>query len=146
MAKTLLYRMFGLGKIPRRKLPALEDEGILFAEEGVGGSVTYEKWWGAGRATRWRRSSFSGSVVLTRTRFGVYGYLCTLFEIPAKMAHDGTLQCDVEESGRVVLSANGSDLNPKWRGTITFRLRLDEPEEFLASLRSWPDAPRPRRF
>ena len=40
MSKTILYRWFGLGKIPERERMALESEGIVLAEEGVGCTVT----------------------------------------------------------------------------------------------------------
>jgi hypothetical protein len=37
MNKTLLYRLFGLGRIPRHLRPLVESEGIVVADEGIGG-------------------------------------------------------------------------------------------------------------
>jgi hypothetical protein len=37
MKKTLPYRLFGLGRIPRQLRPMLESEGIVVADEGIGG-------------------------------------------------------------------------------------------------------------
>ena len=39
MAKSVLYRLFGLGKTPKRELPALEAEGIVLVDEGISGSI-----------------------------------------------------------------------------------------------------------
>ena len=37
MSKTLLFRLFGAGKIPEKIRPHLEAEGIVVADEGIGG-------------------------------------------------------------------------------------------------------------
>ena len=39
MSKTLLHRLFGLGKIPKRYAPTLHDEGIVLIDEGIGGPM-----------------------------------------------------------------------------------------------------------
>jgi hypothetical protein len=41
MAKTLLYRLFGVGKISWQLSSTLKVEGIVLLDEGISGSVTY---------------------------------------------------------------------------------------------------------
>ena len=53
MGKTLLHRLFGLGKIPKRMLPDLEQEGICSLEDETtlcvrfDPSAFHESWSGA---------------------------------------------------------------------------------------------------
>ena len=42
MAKTLLYRIFKWGKIPKRYAPTLQGEGVILLEEGISSSITFK--------------------------------------------------------------------------------------------------------
>jgi hypothetical protein len=66
MAKPLLYRVFGVGKIPAPLMSQLQNEGIILADEGVKGSVTYRNFRAPGRRDSWRRQWFIGSIALTK--------------------------------------------------------------------------------
>jgi hypothetical protein len=37
MKKTTLYRLFGVGSVPKKLLPVLETEGVVVLDEGIGG-------------------------------------------------------------------------------------------------------------
>jgi hypothetical protein len=41
MAKTLLYRLFGVGKIHGQLSATLQSEGVVLLDEGIPASVTY---------------------------------------------------------------------------------------------------------
>ncbi len=68
MAKTLSYRLFGVGKVPRQLSATLQSEGILLLDEGIAGSVTYLDFRAPGRRSNWRRQWFTGAIALTRVR------------------------------------------------------------------------------
>ncbi len=74
MSKTLLYRLFGLGGIPRDAEVQIQKEGVVLQDEGVAGSVTFKKYRAPGKYYGWKRSWFSGSVVLTRQHFLAFRY------------------------------------------------------------------------
>lgn len=74
MNKTLLYRLFGFGKIPQDAMDQLQREGVVLQDEGIGGSVTFKRFRAPGRYYGWKRSWFSGSVVLTQEHFLAFKY------------------------------------------------------------------------
>ena len=74
MGKTLLYRLFGLGGIPKDALDQIRREGVVLRDEGIGGSMTFRRFRAPGRYHGWKRSWFSGSVVLTRQHFLAFTY------------------------------------------------------------------------
>ena len=41
MAKSLLYRLFGVGKLSKEVVDNLNREELLLMDEGIGGSMTY---------------------------------------------------------------------------------------------------------
>lgn len=55
MAKTLLYRLFGIGKLPAALISEFTNEGIIFSDEGIRGTVTYKNFRGSDRASNWKR-------------------------------------------------------------------------------------------
>jgi hypothetical protein len=54
MKKTLLHRIFGWGRIPKRYAPTLHNEGIILLDEGIGGSITFKKFRAPGRYHSWK--------------------------------------------------------------------------------------------
>jgi len=68
MAKSLFYRLFGLGKMPAPLLATLQSEGIILMDEGVKGSVTYLDFRAPGRRAAWRRQWFTACIALTQAR------------------------------------------------------------------------------
>ncbi|MGK7898807.1 MAG: hypothetical protein AB4372_35630 [Xenococcus sp. (in: cyanobacteria)] len=82
MSKTLLYRIFQIGKIPKDVLHQIKQEGILLQDEGIGGSVTFRKFRAPGKYYGWKRSWFSGSIVLTREHFLAFKYSEPIIGVP----------------------------------------------------------------
>jgi len=74
MKKTLLYRLFGLGKIPRQLRSMVESEGIIVADEGIGGLFIAKHVNGPGRRYRNRAEGFTGCLVVTKKRVLCYTY------------------------------------------------------------------------
>jgi hypothetical protein len=67
MAKSLLLRLFGVGRIPAALMFQLQSEGIVLLDEGVKASVTYRNFSAPGKRFGWRRQWFAGSIAMTRT-------------------------------------------------------------------------------
>ena len=55
MAKTIFYRLFGLGKMPEQFKATLNSEGILLFDEGIKASVTYLDFRAPGKRFGWRK-------------------------------------------------------------------------------------------
>src|SRR2546430_14379501 len=74
MAKTLLYRLFGVGSVPRQLSATLQSEGIVLLDEGIAGSVTYLDFRAPGKRSNWRRQWFTGTIALTQVRLVALQY------------------------------------------------------------------------
>lgn len=74
MSKTLLYRIFGLGKIPKLMLPALKQEGIVLIDEGISEWITFRNFRAPRRYYGRKWSWFTGSLVLTGKRFAAFTF------------------------------------------------------------------------
>jgi hypothetical protein len=82
MAKTLLYRLFGVGSIPKQFAESLKGEDVLLLDEGIPGSVTYLDFRAPGRRSNWRRQWFTASIVLTQVRVVALQYSNTIINVP----------------------------------------------------------------
>jgi hypothetical protein len=74
MTKSLLYRLFGIGKIPDALRIQPQSEGMVLLDEGVKGSVTYRNFHAPGRRDAWRRQWYTGSIALTKMRLVALWY------------------------------------------------------------------------
>lgn len=74
MNKTLLYRLFKAGQIPKDAVNQIRIEGVVLSDEGIAGSIIFRNIRSPGRYSGWRRSWFSGSIALTRKHFLAFSY------------------------------------------------------------------------
>ena len=84
MGKSILYRLFGLGKLPRDVKSGLENEEIEFLDEGIRSSVTFKKFKAPGKRFYWRRNWFPGSFVVTNKRVAGFAYSKSLIDVTVR--------------------------------------------------------------
>ena len=101
MAKTLMYRLFGLGKIPKHAMSILETEGIVYQDEGIPASIGFRNFRAPGRRSGYRRSWFSGSIVLTELHFLAFCGTKTMIGISWDDEKLGALSCTMDEKSRL---------------------------------------------
>ena len=118
MAKTLLYRIFGLGKVPKRVRPVVEQEGIVLMDEGIRGSVTFKKFRAPGRRYSWRRKWFSGSIVFTEKRFLAFTYFNPIINVPFDHPSINELECSLQDEQKFCVGFDVSKFHEGWSGTI----------------------------
>jgi hypothetical protein len=139
MLKSLLHRVFGLGRIPGSVLSSLQAEEIIFLEEGISGSITFINYRAPGRRSSWRRQWFLGAIVLTSKRVMAYGWAEQMLNIsyddPAITAVDFTL----EQPERLRASFDISRFHPDRSGTIELRYSTPQVEHILNLLRQRGD-------
>ncbi len=134
MAKTLLYRLFGIGKIPEQFMATLESEGILALDEGIKGSVTYRDFRAPGKYSAWRRQWFTGSLVLTQVRLVSLLSLSTAIDVPLTDERIRSMRFSVEGQDTLLVAFDPSLFHPGWSGTMEYRFRTTEDEAFVAKL------------
>ena len=81
MKKKLLYRLFGIGKIPASYRAAIESEGVILSDEGIKGSATYRNFRSPYRYANWKRQWFTASIALTKTRLVAFSFSSPVIDV-----------------------------------------------------------------
>ncbi len=122
MSKTLLYRLFGLGGMPRAAEDQIDQEGVVLKDEGIGGSVTFKKFRAPGRYHGWKRSWFSGSVVLTRRHFLAFKYSRPIIGVPWDSERFDELEVRLENDDTLCVTFDASAFEQDASGEVAVRL------------------------
>jgi hypothetical protein len=134
MSRTLLYRLFGVGKMPAQWRAMIESEGVVLFDEGIGGSVTYRDFRAPGKRFTWRKVAFSGSIALTKTRLLALHYASPAINVPLDDPRLKQLQFSVEGEDKLLVAFNANLFHSDWSGTIEYRFRTEQAREFLKNL------------
>ena len=134
MKKTFLYRLLGLGSVPKKLLPLLEQEGIVISDEGMGGWFITKHVNGPGKRYRHRSEGFSGCLVITKKRVICYTYGKRQINISVEDPKIANLYVDILKEEKLSLSFESSDLRQGWNGVIEFRFNTDKAHQFREAL------------
>ena len=135
MAHTLLYRLFGVGRMPAPWRTTLESEGLVLVDEGIAGSVTYRDFRAPGKRFTWRKVAFSGAIALTKTRLLALHYANTAINIPLNDERFGQLRISVEGEETLLVAFDPSRFHSDWSGTMEYRFRTSQAQAFFEILR-----------
>ncbi len=130
MSKSLLYRLFGVGRIPKLLGDRLRMEGIVVADEGIAGSVTFRDFRAPGRYSSWRKQAFVGSVIVTNIRLVALMQSRFAVDVPFTDARIRRLQIS-RERDRLVIGFDASLFHDDWSGTIEYRYRTSQAAEII---------------
>ncbi|MEE4637436.1 MAG: hypothetical protein V2J42_01680 [Wenzhouxiangella sp.] len=134
MKKTTLYRLFGVGSVPKKLLPVLETEGVVVLDEGIGGWFITKHVDGPGKRYRNRSEGFSGCISVTKARVICYTYGKRQINISVEDPKMAKLYVDVPNDQTLYLSFESSDFRDGWRGVIEFRFNTDKAIQFRDAL------------
>ncbi len=134
MKKSLLYRLFGLGKVPKKYRPILEEEGVKLLDEGLNGSITFKKFNAPGRYYSWKRSWFIASLVITEKTFAAFSLVKPLVYVLFEHKSFKELYCTLESKNTLLITYDASAFNDKWSGTIECRFKTSQALDILALL------------
>ncbi|HEX3084843.1 MAG TPA: hypothetical protein VHP99_10000 [Pyrinomonadaceae bacterium] len=130
MAKSLLFRLFGVGRIPKLLSDRLRMEGIVIADEGVSGSVTYRNFHAPGRYSSWRKQAFIGSVVVTNIR--LVALISGRFAVDVPFSDKRIRQLQISrERDRLVIAFDASLFHDDWSGTIEYRYQTSQAADII---------------
>jgi hypothetical protein len=134
MAKTLLYRLFGIGKIPEQMMSTLEAEGIRLLDEGIRGSLTYINFRSPSRYSSWRRQWYTSSIALTEARLVGMRFSTPIINVPLTDERLRRMQFSAEERATLLVSFNASLFHRDWSGNLEYRFRTPQSRAFLDKL------------
>ncbi|MDT4965377.1 MAG: hypothetical protein QOJ64_114 [Acidobacteriota bacterium] len=135
MTKSLLYRVFGVGKIPELLDAQLNEEGILLLDEGIKGSVTYLNFRSPGRYANWRRQWYTASIALTQTRMVGLRFSQLIINVPLADERIRKMDFSLETSGALLVAFDAGLFHQDWSGKIEYRFRTTYGQAFLDKLR-----------
>ncbi len=136
MEKTILYRLFGIGRIPKDHRAVLESEGLVLFDEGIGGSVILRKFKAPGRRHSWRKSWFSGSVAFTNKRVIAFAYSRQIINVPFDDPRVERLNCTAEDDTCLYFSFESGDFSDDMSGTVEVRFRTPHARLFAEKVRA----------
>ena len=138
MSKSILYRLFGAGRMPDEQLRLLQAEGELLREEGLRTSITYRNYRAPWQRCKWRRKWFVGSIMLTPKRIAAFAGKKRVVHIEYDDPRMETMEFSAESNQRLLVSFEASVFNADHSGTIELCFSTPEAErivEIIASKR-----------
>ena len=135
MKKTILHRLFGIGKIPAQYAAALGGEGILLSDEGIPDSTTYRNFRSPGRRSSWRREWYTASIALSRMRLVAFRHSSSIINVPLSDWRFRELKFSAEDLATLLVAFDASLFQPDWSGTIEYRFRTPYAAALLEELR-----------
>jgi len=134
MAKTFLYRLFGVGKIPAQWRATIESEGVVLLDEGIAASLTYRDFRAPGKRFGWRKVAFTGALALTSSRLLALQYANPAINVPLSDERFKKLQISVEGDATLLVAFDPSLFHNDWSGTMEYRFHTPEARAFQKEL------------
>jgi len=134
MKRSLLYRLFRLGAMPKRLRTELEGEGIVVADEGMPGRFITRHVNAPGKRYRFRSEGFSGWLAVTRRRVICHTFSKRQINIGVDDPRIGDLFVDVPDEDTLSVSFESSSFREGWQGVIELRFRTGRAAEFEDAL------------
>ncbi|MBI4600529.1 MAG: hypothetical protein HY721_01075 [Planctomycetes bacterium] len=135
MRKTIAYRLFGIGRVPETHARALEEEGIVVRDEGVGASIAYRRVRGPGRFHWGKYTAFTGSVVLTKRTFAAFWWHRPVVLVRLDDERIAALACTVTGAGALRFRFETSVFHEGWSGVVTLTYKTSHGKAIADRLR-----------
>jgi hypothetical protein len=144
MSKTLLYRLFRLGRIPPKTLAALRTEGLALWDEGLPGRAYMRVLRAPGKRFKHRLVWFSGSLALTQKRLMAHAFNKRVIHIPLDDARLLGVDLRLVDERRMEFAFDPGLFHPDWSGDLTLRFTTPKAREFHTAIEVAKDTLRKR--
>ncbi len=134
--KSLWFRLFGVGRLPRRWREACASEGVVLLEEGLALRVGLRHFRAPGRYSSGRVSYGAGALLLTERRLLITLFWRKVVDLPRQAAWLGRLSVGLDEQGRLLLAFHAEAFSTRQRGEVALRLTSEHAAWLLAELRA----------
>ncbi len=136
MAKALLYRLFGVGKIPEKIKKPLETEVIDLAEEGISGSFTAWNFKAPGKSFTYKKEFIVGWLAIPQKR--VLSYTLGKRQINIMLDDPKLSKLFVQnpKPGILIISFNAKVYHDDWSGKLELKYKTVQAEDFFEKLLS----------
>ena len=137
MKKTILYRLFKVGRVhPKKLMPALKKEGLVACDEGIAGRIYLENYSAPGKRSRKKLIWFSGFVVVTKVRLIAFAYWKPLINVKFADERFGAMRAELDGPDRISFRFEASAFREDASGEILVRFRTPKAREILEAISS----------
>jgi hypothetical protein len=134
MKKTILYRLFKVGGIPKTLRSVIESEEIVVCDEGIGGWMLMKDFRAPGKRFKRRMDNFVGFLVITQKRILSHLYGKPILDILLDDPKVSAIQTELTNPNQLELSFESSLIQENWSGRITLRYNTPKAKEFYGIL------------
>ena len=141
MSKSLIFRILGVGAIPKKLRPILDAEQIVVADEGMGGWLICKDVKGPKKRFIKSTQGFSGCLVVTKKRIVCFTYRKRQINIAVDDPKISKIFVGIPKEELLSVSFESSAFRDGWRGIMEFRFKTTKASEFRDVLRSFGAQP-----
>jgi len=132
--KTLSYPLFGLGGFSDAVRQAMEQEGIVVLDEGMGGWWVTKRVTGPAKYDRYRREGFSGCLAVSKDQVLCYAYKKRQFHFATDDPRIRDLYVDAPADDWLCISSESSKFREQWQGVMAYHFRTEKAFAFRSAL------------
>ena len=133
--KSLFYKLFKLGRIPKQVLPVLESEGIELKDEGMSGRAVYRNVKGPHRRFIYKQEGTASCLVITKKRIICYTFGKRQINIETTDPKRSEVKISLKRENRLSISFESSVFSDQWSGIIEFIFNTDMAPAFYNKLK-----------
>lgn len=131
MSKTLLHKLFGTGRIPKRVRPTLAEENIVVFDEGIGGSVTFHNYRAPGKWFGLRRVWFTGCLAATSTRLVAFVYSREIINLTFADPRFACMTITAGPGPLLCIAFDVQAFTPERSGRVEYRFKTEHATAFV---------------
>jgi len=131
MSKTLFYRWFRAGEIPKKLLPTIKEEGVLYQEEGISCATHFRKFRAPGKYYSYKVVWGSGSIVLTKLHLLAFRYSTMNIGVSWQEMKQRKMEYYVDDKSRLCIAYDAATFDEKWSGNVEVKYLSEQPQELL---------------
>lgn len=121
--KTMLHRLFGLGRIPAALAAELQHEGVIAQDEGIRCWLRADRFRRPGLVAVGMARSFTGAIALTGTRIIALRNAGRIINVPFTDERIRQLTVDLPAPDTLRIAFDSSKFHPDWSGTLAYTFR-----------------------
>ena len=133
MSKTLLYRIFGVGRLPREERRRLESEGLRSIDQGVPMTISWRRYSEPGAYIVRRHQSATGTVALTARRLVIYVSSLPMLDVSLDDPAADRLAVTCPADGTLAIRMEAGDFKPGCTGTVSYLLFTAEADALVCA-------------
>jgi len=134
MTKALLYRLFGVGKVPDKIMKSMETEVIELWEEGISGSFIAKNFKAPGKNFTYKKEIFAGWLMITKQRILSYTLGKRQINIRVDDPNISKLFIQNPKPGILIISFNARVYHDDWSGEVALKYKTEQADQFYKRL------------